>query len=353
LAARDVRAADPHYFPETQHSMADPMLSYWQQHGGLPVFGFPISEAFPERNADTGQTYATQYLERNRFEAHPENGAPYDVLLGRLGVEVLQRQGRDWITFPKADPATAHFFGETGHAIGHAPFWQYFSARGLELDGRGGKSLAESVALFGFPISEPAMETNSSGDNVLTQWFERARFEDHGAKGVLLGLLGNEVTGERRAEGPFLPVAAPPGPPSGGASGTLPEFRQRLFELTNQARAERGLPPFEYRSDIQAIVDEAAQAYTIAARSGNDSEAVFDVYYERLRQLQPPAFLVSGAWDVPSTAQCKGVDPNEPLRFGVSLLATRAPDARVSIGTYGQYSSGCGPAYSVVYAVGP
>jgi hypothetical protein len=28
---------------------------------------------------------------------------------------------------------------------------------------------------------------------VLTQWFERARFEDHGAKGVLLGLLGNEV----------------------------------------------------------------------------------------------------------------------------------------------------------------
>ena len=75
LSARGVRAAAPQYFPETQHSMADPMLTFWQRHGGLPVFGFPISEAFPERNADTGQTYSTQYLERNRFEAHPENAS--------------------------------------------------------------------------------------------------------------------------------------------------------------------------------------------------------------------------------------------------------------------------------------
>jgi hypothetical protein len=37
----------------------------------------------------------------------------------------------------------------------------------------------EALALFGYPITEPAMETNSSGDTVLTQWFERARFECH------------------------------------------------------------------------------------------------------------------------------------------------------------------------------
>jgi len=30
----------------------------------------------------------------------------------------------------------------------------------------------------------------------LTQWFQRARFEDHGAQGLLLGLLGNEVYGQ-------------------------------------------------------------------------------------------------------------------------------------------------------------
>jgi hypothetical protein len=40
------------------------------------------------------------------------------------------------------------------------------------------------------------MERNSSGDNVLTQWFERARFEYHPNKPaqyrVLLGRLGAE-----------------------------------------------------------------------------------------------------------------------------------------------------------------
>jgi hypothetical protein len=63
----------------------------------------------------------------------------------------------------------------------------------LEFDGKAGVSYAESLALFGFPLSEPQMEQNTSGDNVLTQYFERARFEDHGASGVLLGLLGNET----------------------------------------------------------------------------------------------------------------------------------------------------------------
>ncbi len=325
--------------------MADPMLTFWQRHGGLPVFGFPISEAFPERNADTGQTYSTQYLERNRFEAHPENGAPYDVLLGRLGVEVLQRHGRDWNTLPRADPATAHYFGETGHAIGHAPFWQYFSSHGLEFDGRSGKGLAESIALFGYPISEPAHETNSSGDDVLTQWFERARFEDHGDKGVLLGLLGNEVTAERRSEGPFLPVAAPPSPLDG--------YRQRLFELTNQERAALGKPPLEYRSDIQPLLDEAARAYTEAARNGGDRRAVFQMYGDRLESLNPPAYLVSGQWDAPLTAQCKGVDPNEPLKNALSVLVINSQQSRVTIGVDGPYSSSCGPAITVLYAVGP
>jgi hypothetical protein len=49
------------------------------------------------------------------------------------------------------------------------------------------------------------METNLSGDTVLTQWFERARFEDHGAKGVLLGLLSREMLDTTRA-GPVYPI---------------------------------------------------------------------------------------------------------------------------------------------------
>ena len=179
-------------FPETQQCLSGRFRDYWQQSGGLAVFGFPITAAENAPSRETGQTYLTQWLERNRFELHPENQAPYDVLLGRLGDDRLQQQGRDWQTFPKADPGAAHFFAPTGHAITHEPFWQYWSSHGLELGDRG-VSERESLALFGLPISEPALETNASGDTVLTQWFERARFEDHGAQGVLLGLLGNEV----------------------------------------------------------------------------------------------------------------------------------------------------------------
>jgi hypothetical protein len=180
---------------------------YWEANGGLAVFGYPITGAQNERNRDTGVTYLTQWFERNRFELHPENRAPYDVLLGRLGDDRLRQQGRDWQTFPPAEPTAAHFFSESRHAIAHEPFWRYWSTHGLEFDGRGGTSMAESLALFGLPISEPRQETNSSGDTVLTQWFERARFEDHGGTGVLLGLLGNEL----RARGPApAPTTAAP-----------------------------------------------------------------------------------------------------------------------------------------------
>ncbi len=184
-------------FPETGHSISDRFLQYWEGNGGLAVYGYPISEAVNETNRDTGKTYLTQWFERNRFELHPENRPPYDVLLGRLGDDRLRQQGRDWLTFPKANPSTPHYFAQTGHAIAHNPFWQYWSTHGLEFDGKPGFSEAESLALFGLPLSELQVETNASGDRVPTQWFERARFEDHGSKGVLLGLLGNEVRGQR------------------------------------------------------------------------------------------------------------------------------------------------------------
>ena len=210
-AAMPARAASPEppYFRETGHSLADPMQSYWTSHGGLPVFGYPLSEAFDEQRNDAEQAFWTQYFERNRLEAHPENRAPYDVLLGRLGVEVLEKQGRTWQSFPKAQASAAHFFAPTGHAVTHAPFWAYWSGHGLEFDGRPGFAGAESLALWGYPVSEPSMETNASGDCVLTQWFERARFEDHGAKGVLLGLLGGELTAERKDEPAFRRQEAP------------------------------------------------------------------------------------------------------------------------------------------------
>ncbi len=202
-------------FPETQQCLDGQIRAYWEANGGLPVFGFPVSIEGPELNRDTGNTYQTQWMERNRMEIHPENTAPYNVLLGRLGDDRLRQLAIDWQTLPKANPGAPHFFAASGHAIAHEPFWRYWSTRGLELGDRG-VSERESLALFGLPISEPRTETNSSGDTVLTQWFERARFEDHGAKGVLLGLLGNEV---RAGAAPTIPNY--PATPAGLVTGTI------------------------------------------------------------------------------------------------------------------------------------
>jgi hypothetical protein len=91
--------ADPHrpgvtYFAATGHTLGGTFKAYWEAHGGLALYGYPISEPFPERNPDDGQTYTVQYFERNRFEAHPEYaGTPYEVLLGLLGNTVLQQKG--------------------------------------------------------------------------------------------------------------------------------------------------------------------------------------------------------------------------------------------------------------------
>ena len=69
------------YFAATGHSIQGAILTFWQAHGGLPIFGYPISEEFMENG------HLTQWFERARFELHPENQPPYDVLLGLLGRE--------------------------------------------------------------------------------------------------------------------------------------------------------------------------------------------------------------------------------------------------------------------------
>ena len=60
------------YFPETKHTLSGKFLKFWQKRGGLPIFGYPISEPFEEASPSDGQVRVTQYFERARFEYHPE-----------------------------------------------------------------------------------------------------------------------------------------------------------------------------------------------------------------------------------------------------------------------------------------
>jgi hypothetical protein len=140
-----------------------------------------------------------QWFERNRIEIHPERPAPYTISMGRVGVERLEQQGRSWWTFPKepGQPGQpCRTFPDTGHTIcgDILATWQ---GNGLELDGQTGVNEAESLALFGMPISPPQVEMLPSGESRTVQWFERARLEVHPEMSppfnVQIGLLGREM----------------------------------------------------------------------------------------------------------------------------------------------------------------
>jgi polysaccharide biosynthesis protein PslG len=82
---------DTRYFPETKHSLAYGFRLYWEQHGGVDLFGLPISEEFSERNPADGKMYDVQYFERAKFERHPEfAGTPNEIQLGFLGKQLYQ-----------------------------------------------------------------------------------------------------------------------------------------------------------------------------------------------------------------------------------------------------------------------
>ena len=187
---------------KTEFCLNSPFQEYWNANGGLSVFGYPITTAAPERNRDTGQTYNTQWLERNRFEVHPENaGTPYEILLGLLGKERLAQLGVNWQDWYRDDGPRdgCLWFEETGHNVcdraNGLGFKTYWESHGLNIPSL--SKYEQSLQLFGLPLTPPYFEMNTSGDYVETQWFERARFEWHPKNPtefkVQLGLLGKEV----------------------------------------------------------------------------------------------------------------------------------------------------------------
>jgi hypothetical protein len=83
-------SAGSQLFQQTGKRVGGPFLEYWQKNGGLAQQGYPISEEFQEKSDLDGKTYHVQYFERAVFESHPENPAPYNVLLSQLGTFRLQ-----------------------------------------------------------------------------------------------------------------------------------------------------------------------------------------------------------------------------------------------------------------------
>jgi hypothetical protein len=177
-------------FPETGHTLRGAFLAFWLQHGGLAIFGYPLTEEFDEASLVDGQVQRVQYFERQRFELHPEHAAPYDVLLGLLGIETLPGSA----PYPRAEPDAS-------------PACEYVEATGHNLCGRFRDYWHQNggLPIFGYPLTDERTE-----NGMPVQHFERARFEHHPENqppyDVLLGLLGQEVLNARYA-GQLPPVA--------------------------------------------------------------------------------------------------------------------------------------------------
>jgi hypothetical protein len=218
-------------FPETGFCVSGPILSYWERNGGLPVFGYPISDLRVEFVEDWSGP--VQWFERDRLEDHGAQG----ILAGRLGADVLFNQGRAWQTFPRAfgDLSGCEYFPLTGHSLCE-PFLSYWRRNGR-------------LERFGYPITEQVDEllvdpTSGMRHPYTVQYFERRRMQFHPEyastrSAVLLGLLGRQMREFGGCESADAPLARL------GEVYRAQGFGCPRFSFPFRAEGVRAVQPFE------------------------------------------------------------------------------------------------------------
>lgn len=162
----DLHQAGVQYFPQTGHTLRGVFLDYWNKHGGLPQFGYPVTEEFVEGEGADNKPLQVQYFERNRFELHPEHkGTPDEVQLGLLGTQVATQKGYFAGSYPRyghaldfswiAGQLTEHWQPGAGSPIDGCSIVTYSKpAMQVQLEGEIWRA-AEEEARFGRQISFP------------------------------------------------------------------------------------------------------------------------------------------------------------------------------------------------------
>jgi hypothetical protein len=141
-----------HYFPETGHMVRGEFLDYFNAHGGLRIFGFPITEEF------VLQDRTVQYFQRARMDLLPQKPAGQRIQLGALSEELGKNAPEQ--PSPGANTFFRRYFPETGHSVVYA-FLSFFDRNG-------------GAELFGYPVSEYGSD---NGKGRIGQYFQRAKLE--------------------------------------------------------------------------------------------------------------------------------------------------------------------------------
>jgi hypothetical protein len=268
---------DGHTFPETGQRVEGRFWEVWLAgrsfDDSLYINGLPITARRIEVSPTDGKSYRTQWFERARFEDHPENQPPSDVLLGLLGVAATRGRQDEPFQPISNQGGNVQWFPETRHTLGDSTEeGQVIAAFWNRLGG---------LPQFGYPLSQPFRETSKDdGKAYVVQYFERQRFEYHPEnKGtrfeVLLGRLGAEQ--ERKATP--TPSSVPISPTPQATSTPIPTATPNIAALCEDIPAPDGVevvprcaPPSttfalvaprlaEYRADVIFYVDGEEVGY--------------------------------------------------------------------------------------------
>lgn len=149
------------YFKETGHNIGGRIKTFYEQNGGVAIFGLPLTEVIKEGSLEV------QYFERAKFELHPELDQAYYVSLTQLARPFATGRSEEAFA-PRAGASNANttYFPQTGQNItlGFRTFWQ-----------RNG-----GLPVFGYPLSGEFSEVSpDDGKTYTVQYFERAKFEYH------------------------------------------------------------------------------------------------------------------------------------------------------------------------------
>jgi hypothetical protein len=229
------------YFPETGHSVRGEFFEFFEAHGGLAVFGYPLTDEFTQGDR------RIQYFQKVRMEWHPELPEPYNVQLGLLGDELgYRRPPISSAAIPPADHPQRRYYPDTGHTVSFA-FLSYFDEHG-------------GLDVFGYPITEFLIERGR-----IVQYFQRACLEWHPENPhphkVQLGLLGEIDVNQKLDEKTLDPTLLDPQP----AILTSPTPSSTLDSSAAPAATPTPLP------SVTAIDVSASVKYAITGREGHQT----------------------------------------------------------------------------------
>ncbi len=152
------------FFPETKHTLSGKFLKFWLKHGGLRVFGFPISEPFEEASPIDGAPRLTQYFERARFELHSDElGDFYRQEEQALGIQLAALHEVQLTDLGRQAAENAGYKFATSTQLTGAPDWSpSIWARRVDVD----LSAQELTAYEGdMPVYHAPVATGKDGFN--------------------------------------------------------------------------------------------------------------------------------------------------------------------------------------------